>query len=93
MTFSPGTLPSMVTHVPEKENYQFLYWTSRKDDKTTKLRDVYFYSYENETGFIIYAYYQERINPNNVIGLNEFIQFKNNTYNVSITSVERVDSY
>lgn len=93
ITYQPAEIPSLPDFEPTKTNYQFLYWTSEKNNKATKIRDLYFYSYDEGTIFTVYAFYQECLNINNVINIGEDIYFKDNTYNISVDSIGNVDSF
>jgi hypothetical protein len=93
ITCQPAEIPSLPEFIPTKVNYQFLYWTSEKNNKSTKIRDLYFYSYDEGTTFTVYAYYQECLNIKDVVNINEDIYFKDNTYIVSVDSIEYIDSF
>ncbi len=89
----PGSIHAFPEIIPIKENHKFLYWTSKKNDKSAKIRDLYFYSYDDKTTFTIYAYYQECLNLDDVVNINDNLYLKNNTYNISVKSAEYVNLF
>jgi hypothetical protein len=82
-----GQIIDIPDEVPIKDGYQFLYWTSKKGDKSTKIRDLYFYTYEEDKIFFVYAYYQPTIPLDEFANIGDNISFKNNTVLLKVTSV------
>lgn len=77
---------------PNKEGFKFAYWTLEKNKKETKLRDLYFYSCEENHTFKVYAYYEEIIPLNEYTSIGDTIEFKRSTYIISVQEVETVDN-
>ncbi|PKK99774.1 MAG: hypothetical protein CVV57_01600 [Tenericutes bacterium HGW-Tenericutes-2] len=75
-----------------KEGYKFVYWTTEKDNKDTKLRDLYFYSYENDQIFTVYAYYEELVPLDEYTNIGDNIEFKDSTYIISVTGIITLES-
>lgn len=86
-------IPHLPDFVPVKDDYKFICWTSEKDKIATKIRDLYFYSYEEGETFNIYAYYQKVIDLESVVNIGENIYFKEGTHEISVISSEYLDSY
>ncbi|BCR35180.1 InlB B-repeat-containing protein [Mariniplasma anaerobium] len=75
-----------------KEGYQFAYWTTEKDNKETKLRDLYFYTYENVQNFKVYAYYEELVPLEEYTSMGDIVEFKDSTYVISVQEVNTIEN-
>lgn len=75
-----------------KEGFQFVYWTTDKDNKETKLRDLYFYTYENDQNFKVYAYFEELVPLEDYTSIGDTIEFKDSTYIISVQEVKIIES-
>ena len=87
MNMQPGVIGNIPDLTPKKQGYQFVYWTTEKDNPATKIRNIYFYSYEENESFTLYAYYQEEIPLAEYVNIGEPIVFKGGTYEISIESI------
>lgn len=83
---NPGQIIEIHDEEPTKEGYKFLYWTSEKGKKASKLRDLYFYTYEENKVFTVYAYYQPVIPLDEYAKIGDNISFKNNTILLKVTN-------
>lgn len=93
ITYMPGVIhyfPNIHLH---KEGYKFVYWTTEKNNKKTRIRDLYFYTNQENETFKLYAYYEKVIDQDEVINIGESIYMKNNTYNIFVSDINIVDSY
>lgn len=81
-----GQIIDIPNEVPIKNGYQFLYWTSKKGDKSTKIRDLYFYTYEENKMFTVYAYYQPTIPLDQFVNIGDNVSLKDNTVLLKITN-------
>jgi len=75
-----------------KEGFQFVYWTTEKDNKQTKLRDLYFYTYQNDQNFKVYAYFEELVPLEDYTSIGDTIEFKDSTYIISVQEVKIKES-
>lgn len=89
----PAEIPKIPDFIPVKENYKFLCWTREKDKIETKIKDFYFNSDQENQTVTAYAYYQPVLDLDSVVNIGENIYFKDGVYEISINSIEYVDSY
>lgn len=83
---NPGQVIEIPEEEPIKEGYQFLYWTSEKGNKATKLRDLNFYTYEENKVINVYAYYKPVIPLDEFANIGDNISFKKNTILLKVTN-------
>lgn len=93
ITYEPGIIYDFPNIDLDKEGYRFVYWTKQKNNKETRIRDIYFYTNKEDHSFTLFAYYEKVINVKEVININESIYLKNNTYNIFISDINIVDSH
>lgn len=83
----PGQIINLPEEEPVKEGYRFLCWTLKNGKISTKIRDLYFYTYDENKTFIIYAYYQPTIPIDEFVNIGKNISFKNDTYLIKVTNL------
>jgi hypothetical protein len=86
ISVGPGQIIELPDDEPIKEGYKFLYWTSEKGKKATKLRDLYFYTYEENKVFNVFAFYQPLIPLDVFANIGDNISFKDNTILLKVTN-------
>lgn len=91
LNIEPGVIAPLTNLVPDKDGYQFLYWTEEKDEPSTKVRDVYYPTYENSETYTLFAYYQLTILYDEYVNIGESIQFKDGIYDITVSNFEYFD--
>ncbi len=82
-----GSLVGLPMIEPQLEGYRFLCWTSEKNDISTKIRSIYFPTYEENETFTVYAYYLPLVPDDEVISLNESVFMRGDNYEITATGV------
>ena len=85
INIEPGHIVDIPDVYPTKEGYEFLFWTSTKDDKSKKIRDLYLVSSVPNQEYTLFAYYQKRIPLDEFVNVGESFDFKTGTYFISIS--------
>lgn len=81
-------LPSLI---PTKTGFQFLYWTTKQNDISTRVRDLYLHTGNSSDVYTLYAYYKEVISLDEYVNIGENVEFKDGVYLISVTSYDFTD--
>lgn len=84
---SSGTLVELPMIESQLEGYRFLCWTSEINDVSTKIRNIYFPTYDENETFTVYAYYLPLVPDDEVISINESVFMREDNYEITVTEV------
>ena len=93
ITYEPGIIYEFPKIDLNKEGYKFSYWTSEKDNKQTRVRNLYFYTNQENETFMLYAYYEKEIDREEIIGIGNSIYMKDGAYNIFVSNITAVESH
>ena len=91
ITIEPGQIREVPNVYPTKEGYEFLYWTTEKNNKSTKIRDLYLFSSVPNNEYTVFAYYKQCIPLDEYVNIGESVDFKEGTYLILITEYQFMD--
>ncbi|GEM_PF-1466178 len=92
LSLQPGILNDLPNDVPTRDGYQFLYWTTELDDPSKKIRDLYFYTYNENESFTVYAFYQEKIPLDDFVNINESLNLIDDNYLITIKEYDYINN-
>lgn len=86
-----GEIVELPSLIPSKTGYQFLYWTTKLNDISSRVRDLYLHTGLSLDVYTLYAYYQEIIPLDEYVNIGENIEFKDGVYSISVSNYDFAD--